>query len=116
MKKAAIVAIAALMSVGSISSEARAGDGGAIAAGVIGGLAFGALAGAAIADSQRPAYVYDDYGYVPVYRHSRRAYRYYSYPSYSYDDRYYYYPSYRYHHSYYSRHGYGYGYGSWYDY
>lgn len=102
MRKAAVLAIAALIGVGSFSSGARAGDGGAVAAGVIGGLAFGALAGAAIADSQRPAYVYEDYGYVPIYRH-RRAYRYYR-PSE-------YYPTYGYGYHY----GYG-GYDSWYDY
>lgn len=107
MKKAVVIAVAALMSVGSFSSGARAGDGGAIAAGVIGGLAFGALAGAAIADSQRPAYVYDDYRYGPAYRHSRRVYHYYYHPYYNYD------------YDYYPRYGYGYGYGgyrSWYGY
>lgn len=100
MNKAAAIAIAALMSVASFSTDARAGDGGALAAGVIGGLAFGALAGAAIAHPHRPAYVYEDYGYVPTYRYRRVYHDYrphYDYPSYGY------------------RYGYG-GYGSWYDY
>ena len=104
MKKPAIVAAAALIGFVSFSSSAEAGDrGGAIAAGVIGGLAVGAIAGAAIADSQRrPAYAYGDYEYVPVYRSSRavRVYHYEPAP-------------------YYDRYGYTYSdydYGSWHDY
>jgi hypothetical protein len=46
----------------SASAPARAGDGAAIAAGLIGGLALGGLAAAA-----QPAYAYPVYGY-PVYR------------------------------------------------
>ena len=100
MKKTAIIAMTMLMSVGALPSGARAGDGGAVAAGVIGGLVFGA----AIADSERPFYVYEDHGYVPVYQY-RRVYRPYYYRPYGY------YPSYGYRYNY----GYG-GYDSWYDY
>ncbi|WP_204278046.1 hypothetical protein, partial [Escherichia coli] len=47
------------------NSAAQARDGGAIAAGVIGGLAAGALLGAAVSESRAaPAYGYG-YDYVP---------------------------------------------------
>ncbi|PIT01001.1 hypothetical protein TSA1_09715 [Bradyrhizobium nitroreducens] len=96
MKKQALIGAAALIAMTSLSpTRAHAGDG-AIAAGIIGGLAVGALAGSAIANSHRaPAYVYDD---EPVYQpRGRRVYRYYEAP-------------------YYSGHGYdsGYGYSSGY--
>jgi hypothetical protein len=92
MKNRAVIALIALVGVASVPTTAHAGDGGAVAAGVIGGLAVGALAGAAIADSQRaPAHVYTEERYVPVYRPSRRV-RVYEYaphyvydPGYSYD-------------------------------
>jgi len=72
MKKAVIIAAAALIGLGSLPSETRADDG-AIAAGIIGGLAVGALAGAAIADSNRPpAVAYGEEEYVTVYRPHRR--------------------------------------------
>ncbi|CCE06267.1 conserved exported hypothetical protein [Bradyrhizobium sp. STM 3843] len=86
MNKPVVIAAAALIAVASFSpTGAKAGDGGAIAAGVIGGLAVGALAGSAIANSRRaPAYVYDDdHVYVPAYRRRVRVYRYYEVPSYS---------------------------------
>jgi hypothetical protein len=101
MKKPIIIAAIALIELGALSSAARAGDGGAIAAGVIGGLAVGALAGAAIADANRPpAIVYEDDDYVTVYRPRRRihVYRYEEPPSYGY---------YR---------GYHHDYGAWHDY
>lgn len=86
MKRHIVIAAAALIAATSLSpSTAQAGDG-AIAAGVIGGLAVGALTGAAIAHSHRaPTYVYDEHTYVPVYRSPRRVhvYRYYEAPHYS---------------------------------
>ena len=102
MNKPVIIAAIALIGFGSLSSAARAGDGGAVAAGVIGGLAVGALAGAAIADANRPpAVVYHDDDYVTVYRPRRRihVYRYEEPPYYGYYD-------YR---------GYRYDYGPWHD-
>jgi hypothetical protein len=103
MTKPVIIAAIALIGLGSLSSAARAGDGGAVAAGVIGGLAVGALAGAAIADANRPpAVMHDDDEYVTVYRPRRRihVYRYEEPQYYGYD----------YHH------GYRYDYGPWHDY
>jgi len=94
MKKPAIIAVMVLTGFGSLSSPANAGDGGAVAAGVIGGLAIGALAGAAAADANRaPEVVYGGRGYVRVYRPRRRVYvyryegpaYYESYPDYDYD-------------------------------
>ena len=81
MKKLVLIGAAALIAVTSLSpTRAFAGDG-AIAAGIIGGLAVGALAGSAIANSHRaPVYVYDDY---PVYRPRVRVYRHYEAPYYS---------------------------------
>lgn len=81
MKKPVLIASAALIALGTLSpSRAHAGDG-AVAAGIIGGLAVGALAGSAIANSHRsPVYVYDD---PPVYRPRVRVYRYYEAPYYS---------------------------------
>lgn len=65
MRKFLIVAAAALPLLG-VHGQAQAGDGGAIAAGIIGGLALGGLAAAAAA---QPRYVapYPAYGYRPVY-------------------------------------------------
>lgn len=85
MRKPVLIAAAALIAVTTLSpSRALAGDG-AIAAGINGGLAVGALAGNAIANSHRaPVYVFDDY---PVHRPRVHVYRYYEapyYPSYSY--------------------------------
>lgn len=64
-----IISIIALPLV-DIQSTARAGDGGAIAAGIIGGLALGGIAAAAVASRPRyapnPAYGYG-YGYRQVY-------------------------------------------------
>lgn len=68
MRKLLIVAMTALPLVG-IQSTARAGDGGAIAAGIIGGLALGGLAAAAASQARYapyPAYGYG-YGYRRVY-------------------------------------------------
>ena len=81
MKKPVLIAAAAVIFVASLSTtRAQAGDG-AIAAEIIGGLAIGALAGSAVANSHRaPVYVYDD---PPVYRPRVRVYRYYEAPYYS---------------------------------
>jgi hypothetical protein len=82
MRKPLAIAAAALVAVTSFaSSGAYARDRGAVAAGVIGGLAVGAIAGAAIANSNR-TYVYDEY---PVYTPRVRVHRHYYEPSYSYD-------------------------------
>jgi hypothetical protein len=82
MKKLVVIAAAAVIGVGSVSATpAHARDRGAIAAGVIGGLAVGAIAGA-IANSHRaPAYVY-----VPARRPKVHVYNYYEAP---YDSGYY---------------------------
>jgi hypothetical protein len=105
MKKLAILSTAALIGVGSIAAsttdaEARwrghRGGGGAVAAGVIGGLAAGALIGAAASNAYAyPSYGYG-YGYAPAYGYAPVAYgapvRAYSYePAYGYD----YAPAYR---------------------
>lgn len=71
MKTIATLAATALVMVGTLGApQAQARGGGAIAAGVIGGLAAGALLGAAISDAHaEPAYGYG-YGYgrpAPVY-------------------------------------------------
>src|SRR5258708_10508261 len=62
MRKASIIAAAAAMAVaGTVSQPAYAGDrGGAVAAGVLGGLAVGAIVGAA---ASQPRY----YGPPPAY-------------------------------------------------
>ncbi len=104
MKKAIIFALASMVGLGSLPSMARAGDGGAIAAFVIGGLAVGAIAGAAIADpSPPPSAIYEGDDYVAVYRprFRIRVYHYENVPPFSYYG-----------------HGRGYDvyeYGSWYD-
>jgi|EndMetStandDraft_9_1072997.scaffolds.fasta_scaffold323755_1 hypothetical protein len=104
MKKSIIFALVTTVGLGSLPSMARAGDGGAIAAGVIGGLALGAIAGAAITDpSPPPSAIYEGDDYVTVYRARPRirVYHYESVPPFG---------SYRY--------GPGYDvyeYGSWYD-
>ena len=77
MTKFAALAATALVMVGTLGApEAQARGGGAIAAGVIGGLAAGALLGAAISDAHAaPAYGYG-YGYDEGYRHPARSYGY----------------------------------------
>ncbi|WFU38870.1 hypothetical protein QA640_31365 [Bradyrhizobium sp. CB82] len=96
MKKPALIGAAALIAMTSLSPTRAHADDGAIAAGIIGGLAVGALAGGAIANSHRaPVYVYDDY---PVYRPRGRVYRYYEPPyssGYRYDSGYGYSSGYR---------------------
>lgn len=69
MKKFATLAAATLMGVGALSSTAaEARGGGAIAAGVIGGLAAGALLGAAISEAHAaPTYGYGYARRAPVY-------------------------------------------------
>ena len=69
MKKFATLAAAALMGVGALgSTAAEARGGGAIAAGVIGGLAAGALLGAAVSEAHAaPAYGYGYARPAPVY-------------------------------------------------
>jgi len=112
MKTFATLAATALVMVGTLGApQAQARGGGAVAAGVIGGLAAGALLGAAISDAHaapaygygygysRPAYGYapvaeEEYVAPPVYR-TRRVVR-------TYDDG----PAYGYRPA-----GYGYGYG-----
>ena len=74
MKKLAVLSTVALIGIGSVATapdaEARpwrGHRGGAVAAGVIGGLAAGALIGAAASSAYAaPAYGYD-YGYAPAY-------------------------------------------------
>jgi hypothetical protein len=65
MKTVAALAATALVMVGTLGApQAQARDGGAIAAGVIGGLAAGALLGAAVSNAHaEPAYGYG-YGYA----------------------------------------------------
>ena len=102
MKKSLIIAAMALIGSGSLPPEAHADDG-AIAAGVIGGLAVGALAGAAIADANRPAaVVHDQDEYVTVYRPRPRIHVYHYEGS----------PAYGYHHGY----RYHYDDDSWHEY
>jgi hypothetical protein len=96
MKSLAVLSAAALLGIGTLaSSAAEARGGGAVAAGLIGGLAAGALLGAAMSQAQAaPAYGYAPpaYGYgpprayrpvrayeddaVPVYEHRRVVRRY----------------------------------------
>lgn len=89
MKTIATLAATALVMVGTLGApQAQARGGGALAAGVIGGLAAGALLGAAISDAHAapaygygPAYGYEyppprrvrayEYDAVPVYRRER---------------------------------------------
>jgi hypothetical protein len=69
MTRIALLSAAALIGVGTLaSSDAEARGGGAIAAGLIGGLAAGALIGAATQAHAAPAYGYGyaDYGYAPA--------------------------------------------------
>lgn len=71
MKRFALLSAAALIGAGTLaSSAAEARGGGAIAAGIIGGLAAGALIGAATQAHAAPAYGYDygygGYGYAPA--------------------------------------------------
>lgn len=106
MKKLAVLSTTALIGFGSIAASTTDAEarwrghrgGGAVAAGVIGGLAAGALIGAAASN----AYAYPSYGYgyeqVPAYGYGyapvgyRGAVRAYSYePAYGYD----YAPAYR---------------------
>lgn len=69
MKTIATLAATALVMVGTLGApQAQARGGGAIAAGVIGGLAAGALLGAAISDAHaEPAYGYSYGRPAPVY-------------------------------------------------
>lgn len=65
MKTLAVLSAAALIGMGALtSSAAEARGGGAVAAGLIGGLAAGALLGAAISDAQAAP----GYGYTAPYR------------------------------------------------
>jgi hypothetical protein len=109
MRKLALLASAAIITVGSIgSAEAQRwrgyrhggwNNGGAVAAGLVGGVVLGGLLSAAT----RPAYAYPGYGYgygYPAYSYPSYGYRYggypvaYNYPDYSYPA--YSYPSYGY--------------------
>lgn len=96
MKKIAALTAAALIAAGALgTTNAEARGGGAIAAGLIGGLAAGALLGAAVSEAhQAPAYGYGyarpapvyGYGYdpAPAYRPARvvRSYEYEDAPDY----------------------------------
>lgn len=64
-----VIAAAAVLPLIGMQVPAQAGDGGAIAAGIIGGLALGGLAAAAAAQPRYayPAYGYPAYGYRRVY-------------------------------------------------
>ncbi|MEL6063708.1 MULTISPECIES: hypothetical protein [unclassified Methylobacterium] len=70
MKRFALLSAAALIGAGTLASSAAEARGGAIAAGIIGGLAAGALIGAATQAHAAPAYGYDygygGYGYAPA--------------------------------------------------
>ncbi|MGU3541493.1 hypothetical protein [Methylobacterium sp. A52T] len=71
MTRIALLSAAALIGVGTLASTAaEARGGGAIAAGIIGGLAAGALIGAATQAHAAPGYGYGygyaDYGYAPA--------------------------------------------------
>lgn len=70
MRRLACVTLAAIvLTTASVPVQAR--DGGAIAAGIIGGLALGGLAAAAAG----PAYGYPAYGYAPYGYYRPRYYR-----------------------------------------
>ena len=75
MKKTMLaLATATTLAVTAIAAPAPAeARGGRVAAGVIGGLALGAIAGAAIAGSQRPAYGYGSNHYAPTYYNGPRC-------------------------------------------
>ncbi|WP_246732931.1 hypothetical protein [Methylobacterium sp. BTF04] len=70
MKTFAVLSAAALIGMGALTtSPAEARGGGALAAGLIGGLAAGALLGAVVSEAHAgPAYGYaqPDYGYAPA--------------------------------------------------
>jgi hypothetical protein len=67
MTRIALLSAAALIGAGSLAStQAEARGGGAIAAGIIGGLAAGALIAAATQAHAAPGYGDADYGYAPA--------------------------------------------------
>jgi hypothetical protein len=74
MTRFALLSAAALIGAGTLAStQAEARGGGAIAAGIIGGLAAGALIGAATQAHAAPGYGYAGYGYAPAPVVVRRA-------------------------------------------
>ena len=76
MTRFALISAAALIGAGSLAyTTAEARGGGAIAAGILGGLAAGALIGAATQAHAAPGYGYGepDYGYAPAPVIVRRA-------------------------------------------
>ena len=76
MTRIALLSAAALIGAGTLaSSQAEARGGGALAAGILGGLAAGALIGAATQAHAAPAYGYGDDGYAPVVVRPAPAYR-----------------------------------------
>ncbi|KST61586.1 hypothetical protein AO398_02750 [Methylobacterium sp. GXS13] len=80
MRRIAVLSAAALIGAGTLASTAaEARGGGAIGAGIIGGLAAGALIGAAAQAAPGPAYSYgspyDGYGPTPVVVRPRPVYR-----------------------------------------
>lgn len=80
MKIPTLIVAAALCATSAASEAEARGRGGAVAAGIIGGLAVGALAGAAIAEADRDD-PYDDYGYYPAYRRGTHVHIYHRGPS-----------------------------------
>jgi hypothetical protein len=67
MTRIALLSAAALIGAGTLTSTmAEARGGGALAAGLLGGLAAGALIGAATQAHAAPAYGYPEYGYAPA--------------------------------------------------
>lgn len=72
MKKFAALALTAVVSAGALipaDAEAQSRRGAAVAAGLIGGLAAGAIIGSAVSGAHAaPVYGYRSHGYVPGYR------------------------------------------------
>ena len=78
MKKLAVLSTAALLGLGAMTASTPAEawhwrhhhHGGAVAAGLIGGLAAGALIGAAASSAYAAPAYYPAYGYAPAYYHA----------------------------------------------
>ncbi|WP_342712969.1 hypothetical protein AAFG13_18975 [Bradyrhizobium sp. B124] len=81
MKRVAVFATMAVIAVGCLGSTeatARGRRGDAVAVGIVGGLAVGALLGSTMAAGAAPAYVYerDYYSPAPVVHYHRHVYEY----------------------------------------
>ncbi|MHC2464725.1 hypothetical protein [Bradyrhizobium embrapense] len=81
MKRVAVFAAMAVVAVGCLASSeatARGRRGDAVAVGIVGGLAVGALLGSTMAAGAAPAYVYerDYYSPPPVVHYYRHVYEY----------------------------------------